>query len=48
MWLGMIKAAILPNVAEVQELYTECDEIVRILFAILRKARSTRAALKPG
>ena len=48
LWLGMIKAAILPNVAEVQELYTECDEIVRILFAILRKARSTRAAPRPG
>ena len=34
----MIQAALLPNVAEVRELYTECDEIVRILFAILRKA----------
>ena len=42
MWLGMIKAAILPNAVEVKELYIECDEIVRILFAILRKARSTR------
>jgi four helix bundle protein len=43
MWLGMIKAAILPNVTEVTELYAECDEIVRILFAILRRARSNRA-----
>jgi four helix bundle protein len=41
-WLGMIQAAILPAVAEVSELYNECDEIIRILFAILRKARSTR------
>jgi four helix bundle protein len=48
LWLGMIKAAILPNAAEVQDLHTECDEIVRILFAILRKARSTRAASQPG
>ena len=48
MWLGMIKAAILPNASEVQELYTECDEIVRILFAILRKARSNRTAPKPS
>jgi len=45
-WLGMIKAAILPNAAEVTDLHTECDEIVRILFAILRKARSARAGPK--
>ncbi len=45
-WLGMIKAAILPNAAEVSDLHDECDEIVRILFAILRKARSTRASPK--
>ncbi len=31
---------------EVTDLHTECDEIVRILFAILRKARSTRASPK--
>ena len=43
LWLDMIKAAILPAATEVTELHTECDEIVRILFAILRKARSTRA-----
>ena len=48
MWLGMIKAAILPNASEVQELYTECDEIVRILFAILRKARSNRTSPEPS
>ena len=41
-WLGMIKAAILPNAIEVKDLYAECDEIVRILFVILRKARSNR------
>jgi len=45
-WLGMIKAARLPNAAEVTDLHTECDEIVRILFAILRKARSARAGPK--
>ncbi len=45
-WLGMIKAAILPTVTEVTDLHAECDEIVRILFAILRKARSTRTRLR--
>jgi four helix bundle protein len=43
LWLGLIKAAILPDAAEVTELHIECDEIVRILFAILRTARSNRA-----
>jgi four helix bundle protein len=43
LWLGLIKAAILPDAAEVIELHTECDEIVRILFAILRTARANRA-----
>jgi four helix bundle protein len=46
MWLGMIKAAILPTTAEVAELLDECDEIVRILFAILRKARSNRTTTR--
>jgi four helix bundle protein len=46
LWLGLIKAAILPDATEVTDLHTECDEIVRILFAILRKARSTRSSLK--
>ena len=43
LWLGMIEAAKLSGVAEVTELYAESDEIVRILFAILRKARTSRA-----
>jgi hypothetical protein len=42
----MIKAAQLIETAEVKELYTESDELVRILFAILRKARTTRAMPK--
>jgi four helix bundle protein len=42
LWLGLIKAAILPDAAEVTELYAECDEIVRILFTILRTACSNR------
>ena len=46
LWLGMLKAAELSNAAEVKELYAESDEIVRILFAILRKARSSRSAAK--
>jgi four helix bundle protein len=45
-WLGMIQAALLPNAPEVIELHHECDEIVRILFAILRTARSTRTSPK--
>jgi four helix bundle protein len=43
LWLGMIEAAKLTEVIEVKELYAESDELVRILYAILRKARSTRA-----
>jgi four helix bundle protein len=43
LWLGLIKAAILPAASEVTDLHTECDEIVRILFVILRTARSNRA-----
>ncbi|HTP08341.1 MAG TPA: four helix bundle protein [Anaerolineae bacterium] len=46
LWLGMMKAAELSNAAEVKELYTESDELVRILFASLRKARSSRIAAK--
>ncbi len=42
LWLGMIEAAKLTEIDEVKELYTESDELVRILFAILRKARSSR------
>jgi four helix bundle protein len=43
LWLGMIEAARLTEITEIKELYVESDELVRILFAILRKARSTRA-----
>jgi four helix bundle protein len=42
LWLGMIEAAHLSEMTEVKERYVESDELVRILFAILRKARSTR------
>ena len=41
LWLGMIKAAILPNAAEVIELSGECEELIRILYAILKKSRAT-------
>ena len=40
LWLGLIKAAVLAGAAEVDKLHAECDELVRILFAILRTARS--------
>jgi len=46
LWLGMIKAAELIDNTEVRALYTESDELVRILFAILRKARSSRTVSK--
>ena len=46
LWLGMIEAANLTTAAEVKELHAESDELVRILFAILRKARSSRAVSK--
>ncbi len=42
LWLGMIEAAKLTKIDEVKELYAESDELVRILFAILPKARSSR------
>ena len=46
LWLGLIEAANLSTAAEVKELHAESDELVRILFAILRKARSSRAVPK--
>jgi four helix bundle protein len=39
-WLGLIDAAILPGDKEVLALRQECDEIIRILHAILRKSRA--------
>ena len=44
MWLAMIREALLPNNAEVVALHKECDELVRILFAILKTSRSNRSA----
>lgn len=41
LWLGMIKAALLPDAVEVADLYTECEELIRILYAILKKSRAT-------
>jgi four helix bundle protein len=43
-WLGLIEAAVLPKDKEVFALRQECDEILRILHAILRKARSSQPA----
>ena len=42
MWLDMIRASLLPDDAEVIRLRNECDELVRIIFAILKTARSNR------
>ena len=41
-WLGLIDAAILSNDKDVQILRQECDEIIRILHAILKKSRSSQ------
>ncbi len=46
LWLGILEAAHIIDCMEVKELYTESDELVRILFAILRRARSSRAVSK--
>lgn len=41
LWLRMIEAALSPNVSEVTDLSTECEEIIRILYTILKKSRAT-------
>jgi four helix bundle protein len=46
LWLGMMKAAELIYTTEIRELYAESDELVRLRFAILRKARSSRTTAK--
>jgi four helix bundle protein len=46
LWLGMMKAAELIYTTEIRELYAESDELVRLQFAILRKARSSRTTAK--
>ncbi len=46
LWLGLIEAANLTTAAETKELYAESDELIRILYAILRKARTSRAVPK--
>ena len=40
-WLGVIRAAILVDDREVNELWNEADELVRILYAILKSSRSS-------
>jgi four helix bundle protein len=41
LWLNMIKSALLPDVAEVSDLAAECEELIRILYTILKKSRAT-------
>ena len=38
-WLAIIQETVMPDEAEIKLLWTEADEMVRILFAILRKSR---------
>ena len=40
-WLAMIKATVLKSDGELGTLWKESDELVRILFAILRKSRGS-------
>jgi four helix bundle protein len=40
LWLRMIHTALLPAVADVAELQAESEELIRILYAILKTARS--------
>ncbi len=39
-WLGIIRAAILLNDPEIESLWKESDELARILFAIIKSART--------
>ncbi|HLF25639.1 MAG TPA: four helix bundle protein [Anaerolineae bacterium] len=43
-WLSLIDAAVLCRDQEVLSLRQECDEVIRILHTILRKARSSQQA----
>src|SRR3972149_6708368 len=47
-WLGVIDAAILINDKEVLALRQEYDEIIRILYAILRTSCATLRQAKPS
>ncbi len=46
LWLGMIKAAWSLDSTEIMELCTESEELVRILYAILKKSRTTAKSLR--
>ena len=39
LWLGMISVALLPDAPEVTDLHSECEELIRILYTILKKSR---------
>ena len=39
LWLGMIRVALLPDAPEVTDLHSECEELIRILYTILKKSR---------
>ena len=40
-WLATLKATIMKGEADIESAWKEADEIVRILFAILRKSRAS-------
>jgi four helix bundle protein len=41
LWSGLIKAAILPDAGELVDLCSECEELICILYTILKKSRAT-------
>jgi len=44
-WLGIIQTVILPGDAEVATLWKECDELARILYAIIQNTRIPKRRL---
>jgi len=46
LWLRMIHTALLPTATEVAELLAESEELIRILYAIMKKARSSSRAVQ--
>lgn len=47
MWLAMIHAAILPNNDAISKLHQESDELVRILYTIIKNTRANQSRPQP-
>jgi four helix bundle protein len=46
LWLKMILSALLPENAEAANLSAECEELIRILYSILKKSHATSGSPK--